>query len=565
MWMDLADCLGSAYLALRRRRLARFVADTARCREVQHRVLMTRMARHAASDFGRDHGLPQLRTVADFRRQMPLTNYETYAPYIERVKQGQTQALFAPGTRVLMFALTSGTTAEAKYIPITREFLEDYRRGWNLWGVQAYTDHPGVRKKFNIALTSDWRQFVTPGGIPCGNISGLANDTASLFVRALGAVPSAVRSVPDPLAKQYAVLRTTIACRRIGMAMTANPSTLVGLARLAHEMREPLIRDIHDGTLTGEVEIPSEIRRSLARHIGRPDPARARELEAIVARTGTLSPREIWPGLALLAVWTGGSAGAYLEQLRDYFGDVPVRDHGLSASEGRMTIPLASGSTAGVLDLWSQYFEFIPEEEHGRPQPTILEAHELEPGQSYYIVLTTASGFFRYDIHDVVRCVGRMGTTPVLEFLNKGAHFSSVTGEKLSEFQVVTAVRQSFASLGLRLPEFTLAPRWGEIPRYVLLSEPGEHQERGQDLMRQLDTRLTALNREYADRRRTGRLLLPEMQTLRPGTWSAFRRARIARPGGSLEQYKHPCLVGDLTFVDQMAALEPADEFASRG
>jgi hypothetical protein len=558
MWMELANALGSVYLTLRRRRLARFRAAALRCREVQAEVLRARIARHAESDFGREYGLRHIRTLADFRRQVPLSNYESYAPYIEAVKNGRTQALFAPGTRVLMFALTSGTTAEAKYIPITREFLEDYRRGWNLWGTQAYTDHPGVRKKYNVTLASDWRQFHTPGGIPCGNISGLAHDTATLFLRALAAVPRAVRSVPDPLAKQYAVLRTSIACSRIGMTVTANPSTLVGLARLAHEKREELIRDIRDGTLTGGVEIPPESRRALERHTRRPNPERARELEQIVDRTGTLAPREFWPGLALLGVWTGGSAGAYLGQLREYYGDVPIRDHGLSASEGRMTLPLADDTSAGLLDLWTQYFEFIPEEEHDRPQPTVLEAHELVPGANYYIVLTTASGFFRYDIHDVVRCVGREGTTPILEFLNKGAHFSSVTGEKLSEFQVVTAVRDVFAEAGLRLPEFTLAPEWGEVPRYLLLTEPGEHHEQAAALARGIDLRLVKLNREYADRRQTGRLGPPELVPLRPGTWSAFRRARIARPGGSLEQYKHPCLVGDLTFVDQLAALEPA-------
>ena len=55
--------------------------------------------------------------------------------------------------------------------------------------------------------------------------------------------------------------------------------------------------------------------------------------------------------------------GAYLRQYPRYFGDLPVRDVGLIASEGRMTIPLADGTPAGVLDVTSHYFEFIPEEE----------------------------------------------------------------------------------------------------------------------------------------------------------------------------------------------------------
>ena len=31
-------------------------------------------------------------------------------------------------------------------------------------------------------------------------------------------------------------------------------------------------------------------------------------------------------------------------------------------------------------------------------------------------------------IHDLVRCVGFEGKAPLIEFLNKGAHFSSLTG-----------------------------------------------------------------------------------------------------------------------------------------
>ena len=87
-------------------------------------------------------------------------------------------------------------------------------------------------------------------------------------------------------------------------------------------------------------------------------------------------------------------------------------------------------TNAGLLDYDSHFFEFIPAEERASSQPTILEADELESGKDYYILLTTLSGFYRYDIHDVVRCVGFVGKCPQLAFLNKGAHFSSLTGEK---------------------------------------------------------------------------------------------------------------------------------------
>ena len=106
-------------------------------------------------------------------------------------------------------------------------------------------------------------------------------------------------------------------------------------------------------------------------------------------------------------------------------------DIGLVASEVRMTIPIEDSTPGGILEITSSFFEFLPVEESGSEQPTVLESHELEEGRDYYILLTTSSGFYRYNIYDVVRCVGWHEKTPVLAFLNKGSNFSNLTGEKL--------------------------------------------------------------------------------------------------------------------------------------
>src|SRR5262249_57759000 len=96
--------------------------------------------------------------------------------------------------------------------------------------------------------------------------------------------------------------------------------------------------------------------------------------------------------------WTGGSVGYYLRQYPRYFGSMLVRDVGLIASEGRMTIPFEDGTPSGMLDIASHYFEFIPEEEGDQPNPTVLEAHELREGKTYYILLPTAYRLYRYNL-----------------------------------------------------------------------------------------------------------------------------------------------------------------------
>jgi hypothetical protein len=84
-----------APVATRARRLAQeFLAQTAQAGDVQRRLLMDRVARHADSQFGRDHHFQQIRTPADFRRQVPIGSYDRHEPYIDRVRHGDRQALF---------------------------------------------------------------------------------------------------------------------------------------------------------------------------------------------------------------------------------------------------------------------------------------------------------------------------------------------------------------------------------------------------------------------------------------------------------------------------------------
>lgn len=546
-------CWGGHFIRGKMRRHAsQFLSLTNNCRDAQQKMLRDLLALNGRTDFSREHGLDSVRTVAEFRQRVPVTDYEYFRPYIERLKRGERSALLGDRNQLLMFTLTSGTTADAKFIPITSRFLNDYRRGWTIWGIRAYDDHPALHLQQIVQLTSDHDQFRTAGGTPCGNISGLATALQSAVVRTMYTVPGIVAKISDPEAKYYTALRLSIADRWVGMVTTANPSTLLHLAKQADANREELIRDIADGTLSSKFEISAEIRAKLRSRISRPQRRRAMELEVIVHGTGHLYPKHYWPDLSLLAVWTGGSAGAYTSGLRHFYGEVPIRDHGLHASEGRMTIPFDDHSPAGVLEISSHFFEFIPEAEHGSERPTVLEAHELEIGKNYYILLTTASGLYRYDIRDVVRCTGFRGTTPTLEFLNKGSHISSVTGEKITESQVVSAVKESLAAFDLELSHFTLAPNWGEPPGYQLLIE--EHDISTSDLRTRIcqaiDQRLGELNCEYGEKRKTGRLAPLAPFEIPTGSWQRFARQRQSKLGGSIEQYKHPCLVPDLKFCE---------------
>ena len=548
----LRDFSGYFFRARVRRESRRFLLATQDCQQTQRETLQRLLALNAASRFSQEHGLTATLTPQEFRSRLPICDFEYFRPYIERLKVGDTQALLGPENRLLMFTLSSGTTSDSKFIPVTTQFLNDYRRGWQIWGVHTYDARPGLNHKNILQVTSDYSRYQTPAGTPCGNISGLAVAMQRPVVRFLYTIPFVVSKIENPLAKYYMILRLALADDNVGLITTANPSTVMQLATLADAEKESLIRDIADGTLSERFAISQEVRQALHRRLKRRRPKRARQLEAIVAECGTLRLDKVWPRLEQLAIWMGGSCGAYLPTVRQQFGDrIPIRDHGLSASEGRMTIPFDDESSDGVLEVSTHYFEFVPEAEHGSANPTILEAHELMPDHNYFILLTTSSGLYRYDICDVVRCTGFVGTTPVLRFLHKGAHISNLTGEKVSESQVVDAVRHALDSNRHRVSFFTLTPVWGEPPHYQLLLEAGDvpTSELAERLASATDSKLQELNCEYQEKRSTGRLGPLQVTRLQPGTWRRFAEQRQSRLGGSVEQYKHPCLMPDLEAV----------------
>ena len=554
MMLSVREILGLPLLHRARGRARAFLHQAKEADRIQRDLLLARLARHADSQFGRDHHFSQIRSVAEYRKHVPIGGYDRHEPYIDQVRQGNIGALFGPGTKVLMFALTSGTTNRPKTIPVTRESLRNYKEGWTIWGIRAFDAHPEILVgglKPILQLASDWRESFTPGGIPCGAITGLTAQMQNPLIRITYCVPPSAAKIKDVESKYYLALRLST-YRDVGATIAANPSTLLAIARLGDREKETLIRDIADGTIDPKWSIPEEVRHSVRMRSRWSRKWSARRLEEIVERTGRLLPKDYWPNLQFLANWTGGTMGAYLQSYPEYFGDRPVRDIGLIASEGRFTIPLEDGTPAGVLDIARHYCEFIPEGEEDKENPETVEAAELIEGRRYFIVPTTAGGLYRYMIHDLVRCVGFEGKAPLLEFLNKGAHFSSLTGEKLSEYQVVAAVHAAQRDLNMPLKAFLVLPSWGDPPHYNLLVEDADAPDEAAlgCLTAEVEVQLRRVNLEYENKRETLRLGAIRPFRIPTGSWADFQRRRLSQSGGTVEQYKQPCLLSDLGAID---------------
>lgn len=554
--------VGSLFRRKLMRAREKFLASVhASCQESQHATLQRLLQLNAGSRFCTDHGLKPGMTVEEFRARIPVSDYTLVEPYIEQMKKGDHGALLGARNRLLMYAVTSGTTAQSKLIPVTQQFVEDYRRSWQTWGAGCHFDHEDLQLLFMVQVASSHQRFTTEDGTPCGNISGLVAAMQKFMVRALYTIPQEVAHLNDPAAKRDAVTRFAISDPWVGMLVTANPSTVLQMVEYANTHAESLIRDIYDGTAR-RVEHARD-RQLLARRLKRRR-RRAQALERIIETHGSLDMSACWPHLTCLGVWSGGSAGAYIPQLRQIFGDIPVRDHGLHASEGRMTLPIADNTSSGILEVETHFFEFIPVEESESTDPVVLEAHQLQEGREYLILLTTSSGLYRYNIRDVVRCTGFYGATPLLEFRHKGAHISSITGEKIAESQVVEAVRSTCEELNIGVQQYTLTPRWGEPPGYTLYLHPRHEPSSAQlqDLARAADRKLGDANCEYREKRETERLDQMQVRVLPAEVWQQFTDHRLSTAGGSPEQYKHPCLIPDpqfaRTFLQQCGMEKPS-------
>ena len=517
-----------------------FLLAHRRTRDVQRRVLAELIDAHRRTDFGRDHAFDRIRNYQDFRAAVPLRTYEQLRPYMQRVLNGQTDALLPPGEQVLMFSLTSGTTGRAKHIPVTRRFLANLRMGWNVFGLSVLRDHPRGWLRPILQISSSMHETDSPTGISCGAVSGLLARTQKRIVRRMYVIPPEVTEIDNAAAKYYTILRAGIA-RDVGIITTANPSSTIKLIETGCEHVDRLVRDVADGTLRPPGELPDAVAGSMR---FRPNRRLAARIADGVKRDGGLRAWHFW-NIAFLTNWTGGTVGLYLPRLRELFGDVPVRDIGLLASEGRFSIPLADGAPAGVAEIVSNFLEFIPADSRDDDDPPTMLADELEVGGEYFLVVTNWAGLWRYDLDDRVRVTGMLGCSPVFEFLSRGSHTANMTGEKITEHQVVEAMRRAADQTGAEVGRFVLQGRFAETPYYELRIEACDGVPVA-GLCDAVDGHLAALNIEYRSKRESARLGAIRHVILPPGTLAKIEQENIQARRGRAEQYKHQYLLTDV-------------------
>lgn len=531
-----------------RGRMASLLLDRA-CRnpaKAQRSYLLRLLSRNARTAFGRAHDFSKLRSEADFRRRVPVGEYEDFRPFVRRIIEGERNVLTKD--EPFMLALTSGTTAEPKYIPVTRTLQRETASLMADWLYRAERRHRGLLNQSSLGIVSRAVEGYT-NGIPYGSTSGFIYKNIPGFVRRAYAIPYPVSEIDDYDARYFTVARFALA-RRVSFIATPNPSTLVRLAEVMAENQEGLIRAVHDGTLGTEIG-EKEIRARLSSMLG-PDPLRARELERVIKTAGFLRAGACWPDLLLIGCWTGGSASLKLSRLEKFYGPVPLRDLGYLASEGRITVPFEDSTPSGIPAIRSGYYEFIAEEEMDGAEARALSIYELEEGRRYSILLTTSGGLYRYRINDVVEVRGFHQRTPLLAFVRKGGEMANITGEKMHVNHLIEAVRAVARRFQLAVEQFRAAPNIEEsrYEIYLELEQSVPPALLQSEVLPALDRALAKANVEYEQKRRSRRLTEPRLHLMARG-WSQREMLRHIKTGRRDTQYKWQILCPESRVEDE--------------
>jgi hypothetical protein len=537
----------------------RFEESTRDATAAQKKKLLSILRANANTVYGREHGFGSIREVSDFQRNVPINSYETLGPYVDRMAAGEPGVL--TGDAPLMFALTSGTTGKAKMIPVTPTSLAEYNHAVQTHTWRCLEDHPEAGAGQFMVTSSKDIEGHTSAGIPFGAMSGFVVKRQPALVRSRFALPYEVGIITNVELKYYMTLRMALTSPVTALS-SLNPSTILLLCQKLQQHGEELIRDVRNGTADALGPLPDYLERVVRPRLA-PNPKRADELQALLKSSGELRPTEIWPNLAIVLCWKGGTMPLYFRQLQRWFPGLPIRDRGYMASEGCGSIPLTDAGSAGALAITTSFFEFIPVEEREQENPPVLTCAELQPNRDYYVLFTTSAGLYRYDINDVVRVVDFYRDVPLIEFVRKGRGMTSLTGEKLAEQQVTAAMVTIADGLGAddTIRHFSAVPQFGDPPRYAFYLELGKDlsDDQLQRVAARLDRALSEENVEYETKRDSLRLGPPLLKIVERGTFDRYRQEKVSA-GAPEAQVKVPHLTPDQQFGKQFTVIREIEQ-----
>ncbi|NJD01928.1 MAG: GH3 auxin-responsive promoter family protein [Ruminiclostridium sp.] len=471
------------WISLCRTEYKRFSESIGNVRQVQEEVLSALISNNSQTVYGMEYGFSTILTPEEFRKNVPLTSYEDYTEYIQRIKAGETAVLTAEP--VVMLELSSGSASSSKFIPYTKGLKKQFTCGISPWVYDLYRSCAGLMdgKAYWSVTPVIAKKERTESGIPIGfeEDSEYFGRMEKHLLDFLFAVPGEVRQVQDSQAFHYITLLFLLKEKSLAFISVWNPTFLLLLLKPLRDYEDRLLKDLKEGTVKPPVDITPELLRVFQKKLGR-NVRRAEELKEIFSsygkrygKSGNIESRTvyelIWPGLRLISCWTDANAEIFVPQLKKLFPNVEIQGKGLLATEAFVSFPFYKEEGA-LLSIRSHFFEFEELDESRVLTGNIILAHELVKNRLYSVVVTTGGGLYRYRLQDIVEVVGFTRDCPRLKFFGKGEKISDLCGEKLNDLHVKGVVENALIRNKLAVVFYLVAPEIEEdFSGYVLFIE----------------------------------------------------------------------------------------------
>lgn len=441
----------------------------------QSRILQKILKTNEGTQFQIDFKLSPQMSVADFRKKMPLTNYDMYRPYVDRMMRKNSPHELT-NERIVYFSLTTGTSnGQPKVIPHSALSLEMITRAY----MPAFAELILMSQKKELGKGIYFISVLEDGLTEFGIRYGTAS-VAGQYLYGKKLKQDSTRVLPNDCARvtgeKLEYLNWLFALGQEDMSYICGlfPLTIIAAYKLLQDRAEMLLNDLEHGTLTKDIDFPEDVRASVNRY-HKPKAERAQKIRAMLREKGRLEIRDLWPQMEYILCAKGGNCRYYVEQLPKYFKGLKVYGPGINGSEGVYGLGMDTGYEF-VAALTGSFLEFIPYSKVLEPNPETLLMHELKVGEQYEVVLTVINGFYRYKMGDIIRVTGMINKAPKFEFLfrhgGKSGGVISASFEKVNEEEVRMVFLNVIRELGINVDVFIVGPdRKNVFPRYRIVVE----------------------------------------------------------------------------------------------
>lgn len=256
--------------------LRKLQKDSSNVERVQRNVLLNILKHQENTDFGKKYNFKSLKSISDFQNALPIMKYEDLWPWIDRQENEKKSVINSE--MPILYAVTSGTTGQPKYIPILKRSLKSYKNIQKIFVYSLYRVRPNIFDGSILAIVSAPIEGYLPTGSPFGSTSGYIYQTLPKVARQKYVLPISVLSIKDYDLRYKAIVRLAIEDSSITYIGTANPSTIIKLIQVLNQNLSQFIQDLERGSFFALSELDGASLQYFKKKM-KPNPQRAQILK----------------------------------------------------------------------------------------------------------------------------------------------------------------------------------------------------------------------------------------------------------------------------------------------